>query len=261
MENDTRTRLRKRVLEICGAIVLAMLFLAGSAYIWFTSEGQWDLPSILFKMVAFAYPFMAVQVISSVLPKGRVKTALQHVAAWPLVFAFLLIYPVTVVLTVGLFVSLLVSVQYAIWLGVSEILSLGAWKEKAFLYVTFVSSLLLLAYWAPRILLPVIRWFLLRVETNHTVSSAEYLPSIYNGTRFLLHKIDFRQIAYLLGTSIYIIGTLEQFAEVEVIDDPTWLNIKSVALESLLAFIAIDAYVSAFHPDIIEREGRSDSAA
>lgn len=60
-----------------------------------------------------------------------------------------------------------------------------------------------------------------------------------------------RRLAYLFSFLTYLCTVVIKLADVKL--SPSWSMLTSVAFEALVGFLAVDAYVSAFHPKLLQR--------
>lgn len=113
------------------------------------------------------------------------------------------------------------------------------WNEanKPIFYCSTLSTVVLLSYFGEKIILILNR--LLKYGSSSTVG-IETSKSL----ALLLNKyIDYRQRCYQISIGLYIFSVIEKLSNANLITYPLWMSYKSVALEVLLSFVAIDSYV------------------
>lgn len=110
------------------------------------------------------------------------------------------------------------------------------------LYFAFVLTLIIAAYSGDRLLLP-LRWHL-RIE------SRESDKKIFADAQRALNLINFRRIGYLVTLAVYSAATCAQLVGAKLA--PGFASLLNTSSAALLAFLAVDAYVTAFHPRLLK---------
>lgn len=67
----------------------------------------------------------------------------------------------------------------------------------------------------------------------------------------IIRAVNPRRLAYLFSFLTYLCTGVIKLANVKL--SPSWLMLTSVAFEALVGFLAVDTYVSAFHPKLLQR--------
>jgi hypothetical protein len=226
-----RDRIRLAGILSVGAIFIGMIgyFAPGfPRYVGFTAAfvfGSWAANTLLLLLP----PSRARDWIrGAVLLPAEVIMLLLRIAmaVWTPFYVVFVLF-VIVVATITLFTSFFADVGSVHW-GV--------------LYIALVVTLATAAYSGDRLLLPV-RWFL-RIESRD--SDRE----IFADAQRALNLINFRRLGYLVTIAVYSATTCIQLVGIKL--EPKFGSLLNTSTAALLAFLAVDAYVAAFHPNLLK---------
>lgn len=109
--------------------------------------------------------------------------------------------------------------------------------KKSILYFTSLSTALIISYFGDRLMLRLYGILLDDGETKEVVKTF--------GVR-VYRLIDYRRRVYEFSIFLYVFSVIERLSGLDLITWSTWLNYKEVALEILLSFVAVDAYVQTY---------------
>lgn len=225
---------------------MAVVVLAGAWFLWTISEDSVGVAFLFFRLIAVSFLLMAVVAIVEGLPDSRIKGLLGKVVRYPVYLFVGVFYIGAVVGNVFLAVIILLVLQLLFWEGITTLIPYTI-HSNVLVYASFTTTLVLLAYGGPRILLPIVRLFL-------PVHESDSEESLFPAVQFLLYKVHFRRRAYELGFIVFTLATIERIGHTTVAANEVWKMIMDVSLEAFLTFIVIDQYVSSFIPRLITDE-------
>jgi hypothetical protein len=147
-------------------------------------------------------------------------------AFWTPIFLVALLFAI-VLIVLTFFTSVFADVRAIYW-GV--------------LYFALVVTLTIAAYSGDRLLLPIL-WHL-RIE------SRESDKEIFADAQRALKLINFRRLGYLVTLAVYSATACVQLVGAKL--TPSLGSLLNTSSAALLAFLAVDAYVAAFHPRLLK---------
>ncbi len=187
--------------------------------------------------------FVSMCVLVNLLPDGGAKRLLFLVLAVPVKIVMSIAYTFEIILAIPITVFMLILVQFMFWAVVSSLLPTHVPNMRAVAYVVFVTTLVLLAYWGPRLLLA---WARL-LGRGRRKEEPDPMPAIER----LVEKMEFRRRSYEIGLAIFILATFERVSGMVLIHDDTWASLKSISLEAFLTFVVVDQYIAQYIPSLV----------
>jgi hypothetical protein len=191
--------------------------------------------------VAIAFASAGLDFLIRLLPHSRTQDAIRTLVSIPAGIILLLVsighavYGIVASIGVIFLIAFLVVAKISYW-------SFPATQAgPAHVYVALLITLTVSAYSQDRVLWP-IKWlyFISRGRRDKIAQEGLELSA------GLIRLLNFRRFAYQLAFVTYVVSVVMRLAKVKL--SPEWESLTSIALESLLGFLAIDAYVGAFHP-------------
>lgn len=148
-----------------------------------------------------------------------------------LILVFLSIYITWVLLTIGF--------KCLTWIvGYSDSIRLN-WEDdnKAILYCSTLSTAILVSYQGNNLVILLNKLFRLSASNKESVEISQGLALLF------IKYVDFRRRCYEISIGLYVFSVIEKLLNNNLLSLPFWLTYKTVALEVLLSFVAIDTYV------------------
>jgi hypothetical protein len=174
---------------------------------------------------------------------------LRIVKAYDILFGWIfgLFY---LVATIGMSIFLLVMSFYLVWALLTISFRGSAWLidyfqifnidweevNKPIFYLSTLVTAVSFSYFGDNIVILLDRFFRY-VSNNNKDELTKNLALIFN------KYIDFRRRCYEISILFYIVSVIERFSSADLIPFSFWMTYKSVALEVLISFVAIDTYI------------------
>jgi hypothetical protein len=221
---------------------LAGILSVGAAVMGLIGYFAPGFPRYLGFIAAFLLGSWAANTFLLLLPPSRARDWIRVAVLLPAEVVMLLIrasmaFGTPVLLVVLLFVVVLGVITFftSFFADVGSI-------QWGVLYFAFVITLIIAAYSGDRLLLP-LRWHL-RIE------SRESDKELFADAQRALNLINFRRVGYLVTLAVYSAATCVQLIGVKLA--PSVVSLLNTSSAALLAFLAVDAYVTAFHPRLLK---------
>lgn len=187
---------------------------------------------------AFVIASLATDLVLQLLPKSKPREWVRAIVALPAEILMLLVRIAMALWTPLFIVAGLLAIILA---GLTAVVGTFAQVEPlnwALLYVSLVITVVIAAYSGDRLLLP-LRWYF-RIEGR------EVDKRLFRDSQRALSVINFRRLGYLLTILAYSLSACVDLAGIPV--PQAARPVLDTATAALLGFLAVDAYVSAFHP-------------
>lgn len=192
--------------------------------------------------VALIFASWGADFLLMTFPESRGRESIRALVALPAAMLAILIQvgmaistPFVLVSLLFIFLLTLLSIIATTFAPV-EPLRLGL------IYLAALSAISIAAYSGDRLLIP-LRWFL-RLQNRPSDRA------IFYEAQAALRLINFRRLAYIVAIAMYSVATFVQLTGLETI--PKLQSLIDVAAVTLIGFLAVDAYIAAFHRQLIE---------
>lgn len=113
------------------------------------------------------------------------------------------------------------------------------WEEdnKALIYCSSLATAILVSYQGNRLVLLLSKLFRFLASNKESGQLSQGLALL------LIKHLDFRRRCYEISIGLYVFSVIEKLVNNNLLSLPLWLMYKTVALEVLLSFVAIDSYI------------------
>lgn len=222
---------------IPGIITLLISFVLGGAHFLF-------YPNLAFLVLTIFGMLVGITVITRPLKQLRIIQYFDIGFSWILAIIYLI---ATVTISIGLvflsiyltWVLLTIGIKCFMWLfGYAETVRIN-WKDdnKVLLYCSTLATAVLVSYQGNALVVLVNKLFRFSTSNKSSVEITEKLALMF------IKYADFRRRCYEISIALYIFSVIEKLLNKNLLSLPFWLTYKTVALEVLLSFVAIDSYV------------------
>jgi hypothetical protein len=223
-----------------GATVIVMGLVVGALGFLITTWERWLAVGFGATLVS-----LGLDLLLSLLPNSRPREIARTVIEIPAALFIVLVTAGSAVLNIGmslglLFMFLLLSSGLA-----SHLLVPSSSAGPAQAYFALLATIAIAAYAGDRVLWPV-KWMYYIGRGPHDKVAREGL----HHSTLIIRLVNFRRLAYLIAIGVYAASVMVALAEIKL--SATWQSAVFVSREALLAFLALDAYVAAFHGNLLK---------
>jgi hypothetical protein len=220
-----------------GTIILLISLALGGTYFFFHSNFVFLVLSIFGVLIVVSIitrPIKQLKIVQYFdLSFGWILASIYLVATFAISIGlvFFSIYLTWVLLTIG-FKSIM-------WIfGYAETVRMN-WADdnKVLLYCSTLATVILASYQGNNLIILVNKLFRISSNNKNPVEITEKFALLF------VKYADFRRRCYEISIALYIFSVIEKLFNKNLLSLPLWLTYKTVALEVLLSFIAIDSYV------------------
>jgi hypothetical protein len=235
--NERMGALQRRDRVVFGAVLLVAALLFGALGHFANTWARYIALG-----AAFMFGSWGIDFLLTALPRSRAREWIRTVVALP---AAVLIVVLRVSMAIStpfflvflLFVLILTAYSLALRIFIPiQPFRLGV------VYLALLSAISVAAYCGDRLLIP-LRWYL-RIEGRSSDRETFY------DAQAAIRLINFRRLAYLLAIAMYSAASFVQLTGVQA--SLRLHSLISVSSITLIGFLAVDAYIAAFHKRLIE---------
>lgn len=188
--------------------------------------------------------FIGLDLLATIIPWRWPRTFLRTISYVGMEVLGLLITTFGTIYNVA-FALGLVFLGYALVIAVAILLVGVAAPMTVIGYLAALGTIMTAAYGRDRVLLPIKGMYLISRGPDDSVA----VQGIRTAST-LIRRINFRRLAYQLAIIVYVASVVFRLSNLRL--PGGWAGVRDVALEALLAFLALDAYIATFHPRLLK---------
>lgn len=220
-----------------GTIILLISLALGGTYFFFHTN-------FVFLVLSIFGVLIVVSIITRPIKQLRIVQYFDLGFGWILASIYLV---ATFAISIGLvffsiyltWVLLTIGFKSIMWVfGYAETVRMN-WADdnKVLLYCSTLATVILASYQGNNLIILVNKLFQISTNNKNSVEITEKFALLF------VKYADFRRRCYEISIALYIFSVIEKLLNKNLLSLPLWLTYKTVALEVLLSFIAIDSYV------------------
>lgn len=223
-------------------VFLSLIVGSVAVLLWVLSKNHNEFIYWIIRFGSLIFGFYSLFILINILPDGKFKKILFNVVGYPLGVMVEFLKLGHLVYTIIFSIIIVFVIFLAILLGLGKIIKINLNDFRLYYFISFFTILVIMAYFKN-----VLGWVLRFMH----LPRSEKKDNHYKEVAFIINKVNFRNLAYIIGFLVYFLGTIDKFYDKTVINFPWWLGVKDVALEGLVAFVTLDACISLVFPKMI----------
>lgn len=232
--------------ELVFDLIAAVILLIGFYVSWRLTLGEDVDPFFFysFRFISITFLLGAIFKIVETFPRNKFTNWLYLLIGLPMAIAIFAIDVFRILSVTLIAFGVLLFIQEVVWQILILFLPTYLINLDLKIYLMFVVSLVLLAYWGPKVLF---RFSKIMPDSDDPDKAVKHK------LKWFLNRINFRRRAYEIGIAVLVFASIENILNLNLFGISIWTSLKGIALEAFITFLAIDRYIINFQSNLVQK--------